>query len=1024
MTRFPPFRLDTLNHCLWREDASGKSEPVGLAPKTFDMLRYLVENGGRLVLHDELLDALWKDDDVQPEVLKGHILTIRAALGDSAQNPRFIETHRGRGYRFIAGADHGVQASGNGKTRRRSVPFVGREHEMAALRTAFDAACAGKTGMVFINGEPGIGKSTLIDRFLDQVAEGSPARVAIGRAVESHGTSEPYFPVFEALSDLVRNDDKDSAIATLLSSAPSWALQLPGLLSAESWAALRGRAGGLPRNRLLGEFCDFVEALTQELPMVLVLEDLQWADFSTIDLLTVIARRRSAGRLLVIGTYRKESAMYRGHPVGELVQKLLPYDMCVELCLPPLSRGEVAALITAGNSAEQADFCDFVTRQAGGNPLFVAIILDHLIQRKFVEKHDTGWTPLAPVKNMAFEVPVTLADLIELEVRQLTPRQQLLLEGASIFGGRFDARSVASLQVAGESAAEQDLETLSRSSMFISRGDIGYADDRLPFRHYLFRHAAYQAIFYARQLPTARARRHLLAARALNETRGDADALDIASELARHFEAAAHWTEALGQLQILLAVAKKRFARRDALAIVERAEAIIARLRGGKQDTARLAWLEEKASIQAANHDSDALGTYALLVEQAARTGAADTHARALLGLAFVHSWHDAATCIATLDRALAVSATQDVMQGTRTRISCHVWKLWVGGWERDAAGACDRLVAQLPASHDQAPAAWSMVEYAMLCLVSTRYRQCQETIVRALGVLLGQPAERQDYDGVRAIWMVSLGVPWCDLLLGKFGAALERFDTNIAMLEQNASFYSANVLRLMRAQLYFHALDFQAVLDECKVVMRSIEERVRGEVSHNLVSLPGERRTCQLMLGLAQAGLGNRKHALRQLLQLENDILGQPVSFDWYRLLFLEWTLADAYVLQGDLEHARLRANTFLARAQATDDLCWHALAWEVLSRAALLGNDARLAAEAIARATDLVESHQVPLASWRVHRTAAHIHRQRGEADRADHHAREFARARRGLIESLPEAHRLRDTLEQLPPDVSSAM
>src|SRR3984893_4391064 len=101
MKEFPPFRLDTVNQCLWRVDA-GNEERVRLTPKAFAVLRYLAEHSGRLVTQDELLNALWPDTFVQPEVLKSHILDVRGALGDSAKNPRFIETLPKRGYQFIA----------------------------------------------------------------------------------------------------------------------------------------------------------------------------------------------------------------------------------------------------------------------------------------------------------------------------------------------------------------------------------------------------------------------------------------------------------------------------------------------------------------------------------------------------------------------------------------------------------------------------------------------------------------------------------------------------------------------------------------------------------------------------------------------------------------------------------------------------------------------------------------------------------------------------------------------------------
>jgi len=99
---FPPFRLDSVNQCLWRRRGTGDDERIRLTPKAFAVLQYLVENAGRLVTQEELLNSLWPDTFVQPEVLKSHILDVRSALGDDAKHPKFIQTHAKRGYEFIA----------------------------------------------------------------------------------------------------------------------------------------------------------------------------------------------------------------------------------------------------------------------------------------------------------------------------------------------------------------------------------------------------------------------------------------------------------------------------------------------------------------------------------------------------------------------------------------------------------------------------------------------------------------------------------------------------------------------------------------------------------------------------------------------------------------------------------------------------------------------------------------------------------------------------------------------------------
>jgi DNA-binding winged helix-turn-helix (wHTH) protein len=102
MKIFPPFRLDTVNQCLWRRGDTGRDERVLLTPKAFAVLAYLVEHAERLVTHDELLEAVWPGAVVEPQAVKRHILAVRSALGDRPKQSVFIETVTKRGYRFIA----------------------------------------------------------------------------------------------------------------------------------------------------------------------------------------------------------------------------------------------------------------------------------------------------------------------------------------------------------------------------------------------------------------------------------------------------------------------------------------------------------------------------------------------------------------------------------------------------------------------------------------------------------------------------------------------------------------------------------------------------------------------------------------------------------------------------------------------------------------------------------------------------------------------------------------------------------
>jgi DNA-binding winged helix-turn-helix (wHTH) protein len=174
---FPPFRLDVLNEQLWRDN-----ELVTVRPKPFAVLAYLAVHPGRLVTAAELRKAVWPNTYVGEGLLRGYIREVRMVLGDDPETPRFIETIPRRGYRFLAavvGSQYPVISSPPSspqdlalRTQRFFSPtsnLVGRDTELTQLHGWFDKALNGERQLVFVTGEPGIGKTTLIDAFLVQL---------------------------------------------------------------------------------------------------------------------------------------------------------------------------------------------------------------------------------------------------------------------------------------------------------------------------------------------------------------------------------------------------------------------------------------------------------------------------------------------------------------------------------------------------------------------------------------------------------------------------------------------------------------------------------------------------------------------------------------------------------------------------------------------------------------------------------------------------------------------------------------
>ena len=210
---FHSFRLDTVNQCLWRRKGTGDDERIRLTPKAFALLSYLADHAGRLVTQDELLNALWHDTFVQPEVLKSHILNIRKALDDGPKNPKFIETLPKRGYQFIAPVRDAPTPALTPLQLAAELPFrklVGRSTQIDELRKCLQRTLGNERQIVFITGEVGIGKTALADEFQRQVRLDAPGvRITRGQCVEGYGGEEAYYPILEALGRCAK-DRKES----------------------------------------------------------------------------------------------------------------------------------------------------------------------------------------------------------------------------------------------------------------------------------------------------------------------------------------------------------------------------------------------------------------------------------------------------------------------------------------------------------------------------------------------------------------------------------------------------------------------------------------------------------------------------------------------------------------------------------------------------------------------------------------------------------------------------------------------
>jgi DNA-binding winged helix-turn-helix (wHTH) protein len=381
---FSGFRLDLANEQLWRGE-----EKIRLRRKTFEVLRHLVDRPGQLVTKQALLDGVWAEAAVSDSMPSICVAGLRGALGDDARTPTLIETVHGR-VRFIARVL--TTAGSDPAPKQRAVAselaviVVGRKAELAQLHGWFARIRGGQRRVVFVSGEPGIGKTTVVKAFLDSVAQEQGIRVGYGQCIEQYGAGEPYMPVLEALTRLGQEANSERLLEVLHRFAPNWLVQMPALLSEAERGKPQSVAQAVTQQRMLREVTQALDSIAADSPLVLFLEDLHWSDVSTLELISALARRSEPARLLVIGTYRPAEILSGDHPLRTIKGELELHKFCEELRLAPLTKEDVAKYLDIrlpgrAGAASLDGLPAAIHERTEGNPLFVVNVVDYLIEQ-------------------------------------------------------------------------------------------------------------------------------------------------------------------------------------------------------------------------------------------------------------------------------------------------------------------------------------------------------------------------------------------------------------------------------------------------------------------------------------------------------------------------------------------------------------------------------------------------------------------------------------------------------------------
>jgi Protein kinase domain/AAA ATPase domain len=411
-----------------------------------------------------------------------------------------------------------------------------RDRERRELWNAYCGAVNGRGMLLCLCGEPGIGKTTVVETFLEELDRSNEACViARGRCSERLAGAEAYLPLIEALENLLHGPSHASVVRAFQTLAPTWF----ALVATAAGSAARASGQSVTQEQLKRQLFAFLRELSLSAPVILFLDDVHWADASTIDLLAYLATKFTDVRLIVVATYRPSDLRLNQHPFLQLKLDLEARCICRDIEVGFLTIDAIKSYLAAEFPGEQfpVSFATELHARTEGNPLFLVNLVGYLRDRELIAQQEGHWVLRGDLQSAQIELPASIRSMIQRKMAELSEDDQRLLMAASVQGYEFDSEIIA----AGISADPADVEdrlAILEKVHFLVRGA---GETKFPNRtiscHYRFVHSLYQNAFYSALAPARRRKLSAAVAVAL-EQHNASEASHIAGELAALFEAA------------------------------------------------------------------------------------------------------------------------------------------------------------------------------------------------------------------------------------------------------------------------------------------------------------------------------------------------------------------------------------------------------------------------------------------------------------------------------------------------------
>ncbi|MGB7924370.1 MAG: AAA family ATPase, partial [Pyrinomonadaceae bacterium] len=451
---------------------------------------------------------------------------------------------------------------------------VGHEEERAELRACFETAANRSGLLVCVTGEPGIGKTTLVEDFINETqGDGRSGRiVARGRCSERLAGTEAYLPFLEVLDSLLRGEAGDQAARLMRHVAPSWYLHVaPASDNDSSAERLRSDIKTTSQERMKRELCSLLHDLSQIKPLVIFIDDLHWADVSTVDILAYLAGKFEGLRVLIVTTYRSPDLMIARHPFLQLKRDLQARGDCRQIMLQFLTREDVERYLALEFPRHDfpVELPALIHSKTEGSPLFMVDMVRYLRDRSVIAESEGVWQLAQSLPDMERELPQSIRSMIQRKIDQLGAEDLRLMVAASAQGYEFDSAVIAEALGIDPAEVEERLEELDRSHYFVRLiGEKEFPDRTLTLR-YRFVHVLYQNALYASLKPTRRVSFSRAVAESLRQHYGEQEAT-VAARLAVLFETARDFQQAAHYFLLAAQQAAKVFANQEVVQLARR----------------------------------------------------------------------------------------------------------------------------------------------------------------------------------------------------------------------------------------------------------------------------------------------------------------------------------------------------------------------------------------------------------------------------------------------------------------------